>query len=107
MEYAVSSRERIDTKCLLLTAYCFLVYQSGSQTPCTDLHFLSLAFYIDPHRLEVWIPAPFRFIVSVTYIMAYSRSLTAYFTYLRHPFISLCIYSYLFDLIPSNRSSPF
>ncbi len=88
-EKAVSSRERGDMESLLHTAYCLLMHQSGSQAPRAYLQFLGLT--VDAHldRLEVRVPSPFCLVVCMTHIIAHNRSLTAYFTHLRHSLMFL------------------
>jgi hypothetical protein len=67
----------------------FTYVQSRSETSRAHLHLFGLSFNVNSHGLEVRVPAPFRFIVSMTYIIACNRSLTTYFTHLRHAVISL------------------
>ena len=95
MEKAVCNREKLHIECLLLTAYCLLMCQSRSETSRTHLHLFGLSFNVNSHGLEVRIPAPFRFIVGMTYIIACNRSLTTYFTYLRHSCISYSLFTSL------------
>ena len=71
---------------------CPLTHQSGSETSRTHLHFFGLSFDVNSHGLEVRIPAPFRFVVGMAYIIARNRPLTTYFTYLRHSSIPLCFF---------------